>query len=84
MDGFGTNTNVIVPAATNRGDILIKHWCGQVVLTVKFMDLPDVREREEILKFTWDLLKKVEITSLDTVAFSINPCGFSGLTLQML
>ncbi len=51
MDGFETDTNVIVMAATNRPDVLDPallrpgRFDRQVVL-----DLPDIRDREEILK----------------------------------
>ena len=51
MDGFETETNVIVIAATNRPDILDPallrpgRFDRRVVL-----DLPDINEREEILK----------------------------------
>lgn len=51
MDGFETETNVIVMAATNRPDVLDPallrpgRFDRQVVL-----DLPDIRDREEILK----------------------------------
>lgn len=50
MDGFETETNVIVVAATNRPDVLDPallrpgRFDRQVVL-----DLPDIRDREEIL-----------------------------------
>jgi len=49
MDGFGTNTNVIVLAATNRADILDKALmrAGRFDRQI-FFDLPDVRERKEI------------------------------------
>lgn len=51
MDGFDTDTNVIVIAATNRPDVLDPallrpgRFDRQVVL-----DLPDINDREEILK----------------------------------
>ena len=51
MDGFETDTNVIVMAATNRPDVLDPallrpgRFDRQVVL-----DLPDIKDREEILK----------------------------------
>ena len=51
MDGFETDTNVIVIAATNRADVLDPallrpgRFDRQVVL-----DLPDIKDREEILK----------------------------------
>lgn len=51
MDGFETDTNVIVMAATNRPDVLDPallrpgRFDRQVIL-----DLPDIKDREEILK----------------------------------
>ncbi|MEP0480424.1 MAG: ATP-dependent metallopeptidase FtsH/Yme1/Tma family protein, partial [Nonlabens sp.] len=51
MDGFGTNTNVIVLAATNRADILDKALmrAGRFDRQI-YVDLPDVREREQIFE----------------------------------
>jgi len=48
MDGFGTNTNVIVLAATNRADVLDKALmrAGRFDRQI-FVDLPDVRERKK-------------------------------------
>ena len=44
MDGFGTNTNVIVMAATNRADVLDKALmrAGRFDRQI-YVDLPDVR-----------------------------------------
>jgi cell division protease FtsH len=49
MDGFGTNTNVIVLAATNRADVLDKALmrAGRFDRQI-YVDLPDIRERKEI------------------------------------
>ncbi len=46
MDGFGTNSNVIVLAATNRADVLDKALmrAGRFDRQI-FVDLPDIRER---------------------------------------
>ena len=51
MDGFGTDTNVIVLAATNRSDVLDKALmrAGRFDRQI-YVDLPDLREREEIFK----------------------------------
>jgi cell division protease FtsH len=51
MDGFGTNSNVIVLAATNRADVLDKALmrAGRFDRQI-FVDLPDIRERAEIFK----------------------------------
>jgi cell division protease FtsH len=50
MDGFGTNSNVIVLAATNRADVLDKALmrAGRFDRQI-FVDLP-IRERAEIFK----------------------------------
>jgi cell division protease FtsH len=50
MDGFGTNSNVIV-LATNRADVLDKALmrAGRFDRQI-FVDLPDIRERAEIFK----------------------------------
>jgi cell division protease FtsH len=64
MDGFGTNTNVIVIAATNRADVLDKALmrAGRFDRQI-FVDLPDVRERKAIFKVHLRPLKKA--TNLD-------------------
>jgi len=51
MDGFGTDANVIVIAATNRADILDKALmrAGRFDRQI-FVDLPDIRERKEIFE----------------------------------
>ena len=51
MDGFGTNTNVIVIAATNRADVLDKALmrAGRFDRQI-YVDLPDVRERKKIFE----------------------------------
>jgi cell division protease FtsH len=51
MDGFDTNTNVIIIAATNRPDVLDPALLrpGRFDRRV-VMDLPDIEERESILK----------------------------------
>ena len=62
MDGFGTNTNVIVMAATNRADVLDKALmrAGRFDRQI-YVDLPDVRERKEIFEVHLKPLKKLEI-----------------------
>ena len=49
MDGFGTDTNVIVMAATNRADILDKALmrAGRFDRSI-YVDLPELHERREI------------------------------------
>ncbi|GGZ77281.1 ATP-dependent zinc metalloprotease FtsH [Algibacter mikhailovii] len=77
MDGFGTNTNVIVIAATNRADILDKALmrAGRFDRQI-YVDLPDVREREEIFEVHLRPLKKAKDLDLDFL--SKQTPGFSG------
>jgi len=77
MDGFGTNSNVIVLAATNRSDVLDKALmrAGRFDRQI-FVDLPDIRERKEIFEVHLAPLKKVE--GLDTDFLAKQTPGFSG------
>jgi cell division protease FtsH len=77
MDGFGTNSNVIVLAATNRADVLDKALmrAGRFDRQI-FVDLPDIRERAEIFLVHLAPLKKVEGLDLDFLAKQTP--GFSG------
>lgn len=77
MDGFGTNSNVIVLAATNRADVLDKALmrAGRFDRQI-FVDLPDIRERKEIFEVHLAPLKKVE--GLDTSFLAKQTPGFSG------
>jgi cell division protease FtsH len=77
MDGFGTNSNVIVLAATNRADVLDKALmrAGRFDRQI-FVDLPDVRERKEIFEVHLAPLKKIE--GLDTSFLAKQTPGFSG------
>ncbi|MFK7748350.1 MAG: ATP-dependent metallopeptidase FtsH/Yme1/Tma family protein, partial [Kordia sp.] len=77
MDGFGTNTNVIVMAATNRADILDKALmrAGRFDRQI-YVDLPDLNERKEIFEVHLKPLKKEE--NLDTDFLSKQTPGFSG------
>ncbi|WNH13266.1 ATP-dependent zinc metalloprotease FtsH [Thalassobellus suaedae] len=77
MDGFGTNANVIVIAATNRADILDKALmrAGRFDRQI-FVDLPDIRERKEIFEVHLRPLKKAK--DLDTDFLSKQTPGFSG------
>ncbi len=77
MDGFGTNSNVIVLAATNRADVLDKALmrAGRFDRQI-FVDLPDVRERKEIFEVHLKPLKMVE--GLDTEFLAKQTPGFSG------
>uniref|UniRef100_UPI00404B0C92 ATP-dependent zinc metalloprotease FtsH n=1 Tax=Flavobacterium sp. TaxID=239 RepID=UPI00404B0C92 len=77
MDGFGTNTNVIVLAATNRADVLDKALmrAGRFDRQI-YVDLPDVRERKEIFEVHLKPIKKEE--ELDTEFLAKQTPGFSG------
>ena len=77
MDGFGTNTNVIVIAATNRADVLDKALlrAGRFDRQI-YVDLPDVRERKEIFEVHLAPLKKAD--GLDTDFLAKQTPGFSG------
>lgn len=77
MDGFGTNSNVIVLAATNRADVLDKALmrAGRFDRQI-FVDLPDIRERKEIFEVHLAPLKKVD--GLDTSFLAKQTPGFSG------
>jgi cell division protease FtsH len=77
MDGFGTNSHVIVLAATNRADVLDKALmrAGRFDRQI-FVDLPDIRERGEIFKVHLAPLKKVEGLDVDFLAKQTP--GFSG------
>ncbi|GAA4293178.1 ATP-dependent zinc metalloprotease FtsH [Aestuariibaculum suncheonense] len=77
MDGFGTNTNVIVLAATNRADILDKALmrAGRFDRQI-YVDLPDIRERKEIFEVHLRPLKKAQDLDLDFL--SKQTPGFSG------
>ena len=77
MDGFGTNSHVIVLAATNRADVLDKALmrAGRFDRQI-FVDLPDIRERKEIFEVHLTPLKKVE--NLDTDFLAKQTPGFSG------
>ena len=77
MDGFGTNTNVIVMAATNRADVLDKALmrAGRFDRQI-YVDLPDVRERKEIFEVHLKPLKKER--GLDVEFLAKQTPGFSG------
>ncbi|MFO7718907.1 MAG: ATP-dependent zinc metalloprotease FtsH [Gillisia sp.] len=78
MDGFGTNTNVIVLAATNRADVLDKALmrAGRFDRQI-YVDLPDVRERKEIFEVHLRPIKKVA-EELDVEFLAKQTPGFSG------
>jgi cell division protease FtsH len=77
MDGFGTNSNVIVLAATNRADVLDKALmrAGRFDRQI-YVDLPDIRERKEIFEVHLKPITKAE--TLDTDFLAKQTPGFSG------
>jgi len=77
MDGFGTDTNVIVIAATNRADVLDKALmrAGRFDRQI-FVDLPDLNERREIFQVHLKPLKKSRTLDIDFLAKQTP--GFSG------
>lgn len=77
MDGFGTNTNVIVIAATNRADVLDKALmrAGRFDRQI-YVDLPDLNERKEIFKVHLKPLKTIK--TLDIEFLAKQTPGFSG------
>ena len=83
MDGFGTNTNVIVLAATNRADILDKALmrAGRFDRQI-YVDLPNLTERRAIFEVHLRPLKKVEGLDVDFLAKQTP--GFSGADIANL
>ena len=81
MDGFGTNENIIVMAATNRPDILDPallrpgRFDRQVVVGE-----PDIKAREEILRL--HAKGKPFVDSVDFKVIAKNTSGFSGADLE--
>jgi cell division protease FtsH len=77
MDGFGTDTNVIVIAATNRADVLDKALmrAGRFDRQI-YVDLPDLKEREQIFKVHIKPLKLAK--DVDIEFLSQQTPGFSG------
>ena len=78
MDGFGSNSNVIVLAATNRADVLDKALmrAGRFDRQI-YVDLPDVNERKEIFEVHLKPIKKLDET-LDVEFLAKQTPGFSG------
>lgn len=77
MDGFGTDTNVIVMAATNRADILDKALkrAGRFDRSI-YVDLPELHERRQI--FDVHLAKIKLDPSVDREFLAKQTPGFSG------
>ena len=77
MDGFGTNSGVIILAATNRADILDKALmrAGRFDRQIT-IDLPELKDHEAIFKVH---LKKLKLDpDLDTSFLAKQTPGFSG------
>ncbi len=77
MDGFGTNSGVIVLAATNRADILDKALmrAGRFDRQIN-VDLPELKEREEIFEVHLKNLKLAK--DFDKTFLAKQTPGFSG------
>ena len=77
MDGFGSNSGVIILAATNRADILDKALlrAGRFDRQIH-VDLPDLNERKEVFGVHLKPLKLDESVDLDLLARQTP--GFSG------
>ena len=89
MDGFGTNSGVIVIAATNRSDVLDRALlrAGRFDRQI-YVDLPDVNERKEIFSvhikpLTLEKNVDIDFLSKQTPGFSgadiANVCNESAL-----
>jgi AFG3 family protein len=77
MDGFGTNSGVIILAATNRADILDRALmrAGRFDRQI-YVDMPDLNERKEIFQVH---LKKIKIDDSVKIDFLAKQTpGFSG------
>jgi len=77
MDGFGTNSGVIILAATNRADILDKALlrAGRFDRQIS-VELPDLKEREAIFKVHLRPIKLAE--GFDVAFLAKQTPGFSG------
>jgi len=77
MDGFGTDTNVIVIAATNRADVLDSALmrAGRFDRQI-YVDLPNINERQAIFEVHIKPLKLADDVNLEFLAQQTP--GFSG------
>ena len=77
MDGFGTNSGVIILAATNRADILDKALmrAGRFDRQI-YVDMPDLTERKAIFEVHLGPIKADD--SIDVDFLSRQTPGFSG------
>lgn len=83
MDGFGTDTNVIIMAATNRADILDKALmrAGRFDRSI-YVDLPELHERREIFDVHLAKIKLEE--NIDREFLAKQTPGFSGADIANL
>ena len=77
MDGFGTNSGVIILAATNRADILDKALlrAGRFDRQI-YVELPDLNGRRDIFNVHLSKIKKDDSVDVDLLARQTP--GFSG------
>ncbi len=77
MDGFGTNSGVIILAATNRADILDKALlrAGRFDRQI-YVDLPDLNDRKQVFKVHLRPLKTDDSVNIEFLARQTP--GFSG------
>ncbi|MFM7596062.1 MAG: ATP-dependent zinc metalloprotease FtsH [Flavobacteriales bacterium] len=83
MDGFGTNSGVIILAATNRADVLDSALlrAGRFDRQI-YVDMPDLNERKEIFKVHLKPLKLED--GLDIEFLAKQTPGFSGADIANL
>ena len=83
MDGFGTNSGVIIIAATNRADVLDSALlrAGRFDRQI-YVDMPDINERKEIFQVHLKPLKLEEGLDIDFLAKQTP--GFSGADIANL
>jgi ATP-dependent metalloprotease FtsH len=83
MDGFGTNSGVIILAATNRADVLDSALlrAGRFDRQI-YVDMPDVNERKEIFQVHLKPLKLEKDIDIDFLAKQTP--GFSGADIANL
>lgn len=83
MDGFGTNSGVIILAATNRADVLDNALtrAGRFDRQI-FVDMPDLNERKEIFEVHLKPLKLIDDLDIDFLARQTP--GFSGADIANL
>jgi cell division protease FtsH len=83
MDGFGTNSGVIILAATNRADVLDKALmrAGRFDRQI-YVDMPDLNERKEIFQVHLKPIKLAKEMDVDFLAKQTP--GFSGADIANL